>query len=89
MKDFIDTMAYIDMVIKLNSPSRRQERILDTSVEAGTKPTPNQGFLSEDRVLSPSVRKGLVVATITLGTRFIEIIAEHVTTHGDRQAVSI
>ncbi|KAI8654830.1 hypothetical protein NCS57_01230100 [Fusarium keratoplasticum] len=85
VKDFIDTMAYIDMVIKLNSPSRRQERILDTSVKTRTNPTPTNGFGFEDRVLLPGVRKDLVVATITLGTRFIEIIAEHATTHGDRQ----
>ena len=89
VKDFIDTMAYIDMVIKLNSPSRWQERILDTNVKTTTNPTPTEGFGFEDRVPLPGIRKDLVVATITLGTRFIEIIAEHVTTHGDRQVVGI
>lgn len=72
VKEFIDTMAYIDMVIKLDSPSRRQERILKECLRTGEQST--EGFQPEDRVLPYVTWKDLVAATIKLGSCLSRII---------------
>ncbi|RSL80095.1 hypothetical protein CEP51_006836 [Fusarium floridanum] len=75
VKEFIDTMAYIDMVIKLDSPPKRQERILKEWLRTGGQAT--EDFQPEDRVLPEVTWKDLVAATITLGTRLHGIIERY------------
>ncbi|KAI8656552.1 hypothetical protein NCS56_01259600 [Fusarium sp. Ph1] len=60
-------MAYVSMAIKLDSPSRRQERILNERLRTGERP-------NEDRVPPFMTRKDLVAATTTLGTRVSKIV---------------
>ncbi|RTE75041.1 hypothetical protein BHE90_010497 [Fusarium euwallaceae] len=75
VKEFIDTMAYIDMVIKLDSPPKRQERILKEWLRTGGQAT--EDSQPEDRVLPEVTWKDLVAATITLGTRLNGIIERY------------
>ncbi|KAJ4228964.1 hypothetical protein NW759_003684 [Fusarium solani] len=85
-KEIIDTMAYVGMVIKLDSPSRRQERILNECLGAGERPT--EGTQNEYRVLPFMTRKDLVVATITLGTRVSKIVECHIEKEIERKKAS-
>lgn len=78
-------MAYVGMVIKLDSPSRRQERILNECL--GTEEPPTEGTQNEDRVLPFMTRKDLVAATITLGTRVSKIVECHIEKEIERKKV--
>ncbi|RSL87262.1 hypothetical protein CEP52_015580 [Fusarium oligoseptatum] len=73
VKEFIDTMAYIDMVIKLDKPEDKA----------------TEDFQPEDRVLPEVTWKDLVAATITLGTRLNGIIERYTEKENDRKEVVV
>ncbi|RSM20411.1 hypothetical protein CDV31_000635 [Fusarium ambrosium] len=76
-------MAYIDMVIKLDSPPKRQERVLKEWLRTGGQET--EDFQPEDRVLPEVTWKDLVAATITLGTRLNGIIERYTEKENERK----
>ncbi|KAM6515798.1 hypothetical protein FALCPG4_014006 [Fusarium falciforme] len=86
-------MAYVGMVINLNSPWKRDQRLWSEGFEYDENDqrgeSPKEDFQIQDRVLDPKPRKDLVAATITLGARVIEIIEGHTETHGDGKEVGI
>ncbi|KAL2671246.1 hypothetical protein Neosp_013825 [[Neocosmospora] mangrovei] len=78
-------MAYVDMVIKLDSPSRRGERILNECLRTGERPTEDSQI--EDRVLPFMARRELVAATIRLGTRACKLVECHIEKETERKTV--
>ncbi|KAM0438743.1 hypothetical protein ACHAPT_001501 [Fusarium lateritium] len=72
VKDVINTVAYINMIVKLDSPSRRQIRVFH---EYFVSQQPEDGgFHVEDRVLPFKARQDIIAATTTLGIRLTSII---------------